>query len=101
MNYYPSSQQPIATPAVRSSPKEDLYLTLMAFDNQDGAYATVRVIVNPGVPWLWVGGMIIAIGAVLSILPDRRRRSTASVMMLDEPSGEPEPSPEELEAVPA
>jgi cytochrome c-type biogenesis protein CcmF len=101
MNFYPSSQQPIATPAVRSSPKEDLYLTLMAFDNQQGTYATVRAIVNPGVPWLWVGGMIIAIGAVLAILPAPRRIRPTTVMTFDEPTEEPEPSPEELEAVPA
>ena len=101
MNFYPSSQQPIATPAVRSNPKEDLYLTLMAFDNQQGTYATVRAIVNPGVPWLWVGGMIIAIGAVLSILPGPRRSRAVTVMTLDEPTGEAEPAEEELEAVPA
>ena len=101
MNYYPASQQPIATPAVRSNPKEDLYLTLMAFDNQQGTYATVRAIVNPGVPWLWVGGMIIAIGAVLSILPGPKQTRPTSVVTLHEPAEEPEPAPEELEAVPA
>lgn len=72
LNYYQSSQQPIGTPAVRSTPKEDLYLTLMAFDSESGSEATIRAIVNPGVPWLWIGGMIMAIGSILAIAPQRR-----------------------------
>ncbi len=72
MNYYTGSQQPIATPAVRSSLKEDLYLTLMAFDQQQGAYATVRAIINPAVPWLWIGGMILALGGILAVAPQRK-----------------------------
>ena len=72
LNYYRSSEQPIGTPAVRSTPKEDLYLTLMAFDAEGGNEATIRAIVNPGVPWLWFGGMIMALGAILAIAPQRR-----------------------------
>ena len=33
MNYYERSTDPIGTPAVRESPKEDLYLSLMAFQS--------------------------------------------------------------------
>jgi cytochrome c-type biogenesis protein CcmF len=73
-NFYRRStmSEPIATPAVRSFIDEDLYLTLMSFD-PNGEHATVRVIVNPGVPWLWIGGMIIGLGAILAVAPQRRR----------------------------
>ena len=71
LNFYKSSQQPIATPAVASSLTKDLYLTLMAFDVEEN-HATVRVIVNPAVAWLWIGGGIIGLGALIAVWPRRR-----------------------------
>ncbi len=78
LNYYPSQQQPIATPSVKTSPTRDLYLTLMAFDEQ-GEHATVRAIVNPAVAWLWIGGMIMALGSIVAIVPWRPRSQRAAV----------------------
>ncbi|HNV77660.1 MAG TPA: cytochrome c-type biogenesis CcmF C-terminal domain-containing protein, partial [Gemmatimonadaceae bacterium] len=72
MNFYPTSQQPIPTPAVRSRPWGDIYLNLMAF-KQDGSDATLKVIVEPMVPWIWFGGAIICLGAIISMFPARRR----------------------------
>jgi cytochrome c-type biogenesis protein CcmF len=72
MNFYPTSEQPIPTPAVRSRPWGDIYLNLMAF-KQDGSDATLKVIVEPLVPWIWVGGGIMCLGAMISMFPARRR----------------------------
>ncbi|MEO6444676.1 MAG: heme lyase CcmF/NrfE family subunit [Gemmatimonadaceae bacterium] len=74
MNFYPTSQQPIPTPAVRSRPWGDLYVNLMAF-KPDGSNATLKVIVEPLVPWIWLGGGIICLGALIamSTMPARRR----------------------------
>jgi len=71
MNYYPTSQQPIPTPDVRSTLLGDTYMNLMAFQ-QDGSNATIKVILEPLVPWIWLGGGIICLGAVLSAWPARR-----------------------------
>jgi cytochrome c-type biogenesis protein CcmF len=68
LNMYPTSDQPVATPAVRSRPGGDLYVTLMAFA-QDGSNATLRVIVEPLVPWIWVGGLIVFFGAFVVLWP--------------------------------
>lgn len=72
MNFYPTSQQPIPTPAVRSRPWGDIYLNLMAF-KPDGSDATIKVILEPLVPWIWFGGGIICLGAIISMFPARRR----------------------------
>ena len=74
---YPSSTTPIATPAVRTSFGEDLYVTLLAYDPDTGS-ATLRVFVNPLVGWIWLGGAIVALGAVFAIWPERRRRAAVA-----------------------
>jgi cytochrome c-type biogenesis protein CcmF len=73
MNFYHVSDQPVPTPDVRSSVAGDLYVNLMAFD-QNGANATVKVIVEPLVPWIWFGGLVIVIGAVIGMFHGTRKR---------------------------
>ncbi len=92
MNFYPTSQQPIPTPAVRSRPWGDVYVNLQAF-SQDGSNATLRVIVEPLVPWIWLGGLIICCGALVSMAPARRRTvaATASVPSPEQPLHPREP----------
>ncbi len=87
MNFYPTSQQPVPTPAVRSRPSGDVYVNLQAF-SQDGTNATLRVIVEPLVPWIWAGGMVICLGALISIAP-AVRRAPAPVLEVAEPRGTP------------
>jgi cytochrome c-type biogenesis protein CcmF len=72
LNFYQTSEQPISTPAVRSRWSGDLYLNLMAVE-RDGSTATIRMIVEPLVPWIWAGGMIIVLGALITVAPSRRR----------------------------
>jgi cytochrome c-type biogenesis protein CcmF len=77
LNFYPTSEQPISTPSVRSRAAGDLYLNLMAFE-QDGSGATIRMIVEPLVPWIWAGGYIVVLGALISLWPNRRREPAAA-----------------------
>jgi len=71
---YPSSPTAIATPAVRTSLGEDLYVTLLASDATSGA-VTLHLFVNPLVAWIWIGGAIVGLGSVFSIWPERRART--------------------------
>ena len=75
MNFYRSQDQPVPTPAVRSRPSGDVYINLMAF-TPDGQSATLRVILEPFVPWIWFGGLVVAMGAVLSAWPTARRATS-------------------------
>ena len=72
LNYYQMSDQPIATPAVRTRAHEDLYVTLMAFE-RDGSMITIRTLVEPLVGWIWVGSLIIGIGAFIALQYRSRR----------------------------
>jgi cytochrome c-type biogenesis protein CcmF len=78
MNFYPTSDQPVPTPSVRSRPAGDLYINLQAFA-EDGSNATLRVIVEPLVPWIWTGGLIVCLGALVSLTGGRRELAPAAV----------------------
>jgi len=70
--FYPQEQTPIAGVDYRLGLIEDLYLVLGDFA-RDGSHATIKVQVNRMVSWLWLGGLVLTLGAALAILPDRRR----------------------------
>jgi cytochrome c-type biogenesis protein CcmF len=53
----------------RSTFSEDLYLILSGFSELDKNQATLKVLVRPLVVWMWVGGFVIALGTLVSILP--------------------------------
>ena len=79
MNFYATSQEPVPTPDVRSSVFGDLYLNLMAY-RPDGSSATIRAIYQPLVPWIWFGGGVVVIGAIVAGWPTATRRRVASVV---------------------
>jgi cytochrome c-type biogenesis protein CcmF len=71
-NFFARSTDPIGTPAVRSSLKEDLYLSLMAYDPTQRT-ATFRAWVFPLVAWMWCALPLIIAGAAIAAWPARRR----------------------------
>jgi cytochrome c-type biogenesis protein CcmF len=70
--FYPQEQTPIAAVDYRLGLWEDLYLVLGEFA-RDGSHATIKVQVNRMVSWLWIGGLVLTIGALLAIAPEQRR----------------------------
>lgn len=75
LNYYFIMREPIGTPAVRTTLKEDLYASAMSIDTEQKLVG-VRVFVNPMVVWLWIGTAIIALGGFIAVWP-RRGAATA------------------------
>jgi cytochrome c-type biogenesis protein CcmF len=71
MNYYEGRQQPIPTPAVRSTATEDLFINLTAFE-QNGSSATLKMIVTPLVSWLWLGSAVMVLGTIVAIWPRKK-----------------------------
>ncbi|MFL5348021.1 MAG: heme lyase CcmF/NrfE family subunit [Hyalangium sp.] len=77
LNYYERSTDPVGTPAVRESPKEDLYMSLMAFSER-GATASLNVWVFPLVGWIWYSIPVLVLGSLISLWPTRRRVAVGS-----------------------
>ncbi len=70
--FYPQETSPIAYVDYRLGLFDDLYLVLGDFA-QDGSHATVKFQVNRMVSWIWIGGLVLTLGTVLAILPERRK----------------------------
>jgi cytochrome c-type biogenesis protein CcmF len=70
--FYPQEQSPIAYVDYRLGLVDDLYLVLGDFA-RDGSSATVKLQVNRMVSWIWIGGLVLTLGTLLAILPERRR----------------------------
>jgi cytochrome c-type biogenesis protein CcmF len=70
--FYPQEQSPIAGVDYRLGFGEDVYLVLGDFA-RDGSQATVKLQVNRLVSWIWLGGAVLTLGALLAILPDRKK----------------------------
>jgi cytochrome c-type biogenesis protein CcmF len=85
---YPNSETAIATPAVRTSLAEDLYVTLLASDPATGA-VTLHLFVNPMVVWIWIGGAIVGIAAVFAMWPGPAGRRVAAASPQSVPATAP------------
>jgi cytochrome c-type biogenesis protein CcmF len=72
MNQYAAEREPIGTPAVRTSLKEDLYLSIMNIDVEGGTLGLLAM-VNPMVGCLWLATGVMALGGLMALAPSRRR----------------------------
>jgi cytochrome c-type biogenesis protein CcmF len=75
-SFHPNEQQPIAQVGIRSTPWEDLYMILGGVD-PDGSAATLKILVNPMVMWIWIGGVIITLGALITMIPGRPAKAAS------------------------
>ncbi len=55
--------------AIRRSFAEDVYIVMPAFDVAQQS-ASIEVVVNPLVNWVWFGFGVLAIGTVIALLPE-------------------------------
>jgi len=53
--------------AIRSNWKEDIYIILAGLE--DSSQASFRMIVNPLVSWIWVGGVVLLVGTLVAAWP--------------------------------
>ncbi|WP_332888666.1 heme lyase CcmF/NrfE family subunit [Salipaludibacillus keqinensis] len=63
--FYLNWEEPSTEVAVRSTLREDLYVVLSAWEEDQRA--TFQVKVNPLVKWIWIGSYVLIIGAIFAI----------------------------------
>jgi len=77
--YLDSGKNPLFEPStevgIRSSAKMDLYIVLAGVREET---AELRISFNPLVVWVWIGGMIMAIGGLIVMWPQAERRRAPS-----------------------
>jgi len=61
--------QPTTEVAIRRSFAEDIYLVMPAFDLAEQS-ASMEIVVNPLVNWVWVGFGFLALGTLIALLPE-------------------------------
>jgi Cytochrome c biogenesis factor len=84
--------EPSTEVGIRSSFREDVYIVLAGARADDSA--EIRVTFNPLVVWVWLGGGLMAIGGLIVMWPQARRRKAqggyAATMQSTEPEAESE-----------
>jgi cytochrome c-type biogenesis protein CcmF len=66
--YDKAPDQPTSEVGLRMTPAEDVYVILNGWEG-DGSSATFSVYINPLTMWMWVGGLLVVLGTVVSVWP--------------------------------
>lgn len=68
---YPSRDMSVGTPSVHTSWVRDTYLTLVSSPDKNTVH--IKIAENPMVLYVWLSGILIVIGSVITLLPQRRK----------------------------
>ena len=66
--YDKTPDQPTSEVGLRMTPAEDVYVILNGWEGA-GSSATFTVYVNPLTMWMWVGGLFVVLGTLVSVWP--------------------------------
>jgi cytochrome c-type biogenesis protein CcmF len=69
--FFPSNEQSGTMVAIYSTLKEDLYL-VYAGQNPETQAPVIHAYLNPLVKWIWLGGCIVVLGTLVTLMPNRR-----------------------------
>jgi cytochrome c-type biogenesis protein CcmF len=82
--YNKNEEQPMTEVGLRPGLIEDVYVVLAGFEG-GGATASFKVYVNPLMSWMWIGGVIIILGVLVSAWP--RKKPVAAEARVVAPKG--------------
>ncbi|MDP2660628.1 MAG: cytochrome c-type biogenesis CcmF C-terminal domain-containing protein, partial [Dehalococcoidia bacterium] len=70
--FYKQAENPTTEVAIRTTLLEDLYII---FASWEGDTASFKMLVNPMVVWIWIGGVVMLLGAIVAFWPDAREKN--------------------------
>ncbi len=73
INVFTGQQMSVPTPAVIYLPWHDVYLNIVGTLSPDQNYVSLRAIQSPLVTWIWLGGLIMALGTAYALSPSGRK----------------------------
>jgi cytochrome c-type biogenesis protein CcmF len=76
-DYYNEAQQSMTIAGIRSTMEDDLYIILVDWQPLSTTGATFKVYDNPLVNWLWLGGIVFILGAVVAAWPEKEREKVS------------------------
>jgi cytochrome c-type biogenesis protein CcmF len=76
--YDKAPDQPTSEVGLQIRPTEDVYVVLNGWESA-GRTATFTIYINPLTIWLWIGGIVLALGTMISAWPHPRRKSEISL----------------------
>lgn len=74
LTLFPFAGRTLGSSATRGSLIDDVQLSIVPTDDET---VIVRATIQPLVQWLWIGGVLMAVGTLLALIPGKRRRPTA------------------------
>jgi cytochrome c-type biogenesis protein CcmF len=89
--FYKASGQPQTIPRIYPSVKEDLFLVKDLYlvyegKNEDTGRPIIKAHLNPLVPWIWTGLIVMVFGTILALVPN------AAAVRVTAPAAVPEPA---------
>jgi len=70
-HYKAGEQQGTSEVSLRSTIKEDVYLVFQG-GNSDGSKAIFQLYINPLTSWVWAGGVVLGLGTLIAMLPNKK-----------------------------
>jgi cytochrome c-type biogenesis protein CcmF len=89
--FYKASQQPQTVPRIYPSLKQDFFLVTDVYLVYEGRNETtgrpiIKAHLNPLVPWIWTGLLVMVFGTILALVPN-----AAATVRVPAPAAVPEP----------
>jgi cytochrome c-type biogenesis protein CcmF len=72
INTFAGQQMTVPTPSVMYTPWYDIYLNVAGSVGPEQDFVVLRAVRSPLVTWIWIGGVILALGTIYALTPSRR-----------------------------